>query len=520
VTYTTDTNKKHWPAGFQNQYDAAQRDGDWEKVTAMAKGPESKAWHDYLVSNVDSLKKTMDDKYQNYLDTYNAYVAYLSKLHHIAFNKTKVSVTNHATITIVGSGTVDYSEVSDYVWITNAGKPYDGRREVITAGVGGKYIQVMVSSGIVAEAINNCDVYYTINLRTGYNTLGAATKWDAAETAKSQWESAKKSYNDALVAAGLASSTVPVVADTIDAKKAADSVVLYKGATGTTRYNLPGVRDETYFTSDDVFEKDVLTSPKGNAPRKVDSAENLWSASYKGAHKGMIQQYQTPYFKNKIKDPAAKKATKGFTMFKNRRGFQFMYNPPAVGMSWQGTPDIDPGYMMAGMNQTTLIKSPNANASVSFGFPINRMPDMKYMHHLKGGKKETWTAAQWGKLYGQSGPLTDVQMNEDLPAIRDRGTLYDIEYLLDCLLGYKMQSAIRNNIITSDIGYLGAFPIELHLGKNMRYIGTIDDLRVTHTVFTEEMVPVYSNIEITVNRMPDFPNYDRTQRISGEVTSK
>jgi putative thioredoxin len=70
------------------------------------------------------------------------------------------------------------------------------------------------------------------------------------------------------------------------------------------------------------------------------------------------------------------------------------------------------------------------------------------------------------------------------------GTMYDVEYLLRTLLGYTLKSYLRNNQ-TADMGYLGARPVELHLGKSLRYLGTVTSLRIEHVIFNEQMVPLF-----------------------------
>jgi hypothetical protein len=100
--------------------------------------------------------------------------------------------------------------------------------------------------------------------------------------------------------------------------------------------------------------------------------------------------------------------------------------------------------------------------------------------------------------------------------------MYDIEYLLRTLLGYQLKSSLRN-VFTSDIGYLGAYPVELHLGNNLRYLGIIDGFNVSHTIFNQNMVPVFSNVSITFSRLPDFAkpfNEVKTRPLPVETTTE
>jgi hypothetical protein len=107
-------------------------------------------------------------------------------------------------------------------------------------------------------------------------------------------------------------------------------------------------------------------------------------------------------------------------------------------------------------------------------------------------------------LYNRSNVSTT-----DLKDIKNNGTMYDIEYLLNTLVPYKMKSVLRKKW-TSDIGYLHSFPIELHLGKGLRYLGIISSFSVQHKIFNEDMVPLMSWVNITVSRMPDVA-YEKSQ---------
>jgi hypothetical protein len=137
---------------------------------------------------------------------------------------------------------------------------------------------------------------------------------------------------------------------------------------------------------------------------------------------------------------------------------------------------------------------------VSFQLLINRMNDMKYVDYLIKNPNELKT------FYPYIPPVgTDYQRDwtGDLKRIRDMGTMYDVEFLLRTLIGYELPSVLRGSQ-TADVGYLGAYPVELHLGKNLRYLVTIDSFSLNHTIFTQDMIPVFSNLSITCNRLPEY----------------
>jgi hypothetical protein len=255
-------------------------------------------------------------------------------------------------------------------------------------------------------------------------------------------------------------------------------------------YNLPGVK-EMYFRSNSDFESNVLFVNGHNQPYAVDKADDLWKDTSK-AYKGMIQT-------NTIYKPLGKAAptTKPVVINDINKGpyaFQFLYNPNLVTMEYNGAPAVDPIYEATGQDASRLVGSGVSSSSISFNIMINRINDLKYADAITAGKLAI------NDVY----PAINRDATADVKEIQKLGTMYDIEHLLRTLLGYGLPSALRHRA-TADIGYLGAFPVELHLGKSLRYLVTIDSFNVSHTIFTKDMVPVFSNLSVTCNRLPDYP---------------
>jgi hypothetical protein len=127
------------------------------------------------------------------------------------------------------------------------------------------------------------------------------------------------------------------------------------------------------------------------------------------------------------------------------------------------------------------------------------MPDMRHIDSSTSDSSKLLSEKEYTDVYGHTPP---ADYNESLKRIRDTGTMYDVEFLLQTLLGYKAFSSLRGTH-TPDIGYIGSFPVELHLGKSLRYIVLVSDISVNHTIFTKDMVPVYTNVSIFAGRLPD-----------------
>jgi hypothetical protein len=190
-------------------------------------------------------------------------------------------------------------------------------------------------------------------------------------------------------------------------------------------------------------------------------------------------------------------------------GFQFHYNPSRIGTTWQGTVNVDVGFVASGKDKFGPVGSSLSTGSgVTVTIPINRLADMKYVNT----SESTWSDMPWRELYGMtlkpapSGKESKTPTFEDLRKIRDLGTMYDVEFLLQTILGYRMKSAIRLNrhSMTADLGYLGGQPVELHLGKNIRYYVSVNSISVNHSIFTKDMIPTLSELTITCSRIPDY----------------
>jgi hypothetical protein len=257
--------------------------------------------------------------------------------------------------------------------------------------------------------------------------------------------------------------------------------------TAPVTYNVPSIKS-SYHRSDAYYQDNMLYAPGGSpAPSTaLTDAKNLWLSA--GAHKGMIQTYQF-WSSNTSKDTNLPDWYKTANLNKKRYGFQFLYNPSSITMTWAGTPVVDPGFIMSGKDTTPYVVPGQSQSTISFGLVLNRRYDL--------GLIETYGVEEVARrsmdFYGQ-----EVSV-EELKQIRDRGIMYDVEYLLKTLVGFEMFSKLRG-YQTADVGFLLGYTIEVHLGKNLRYLGTIAGFEVTHKFFTKDMIPMVGDIGITINR--------------------
>ena len=248
-------------------------------------------------------------------------------------------------------------------------------------------------------------------------------------------------------------------------------------------YNASSVR-EAYFSTRTDYLKRFMTSH--NQPSRVTAATELWDSA--AGSKGMIvtsEQVLESWNSGSNKSDSQ-------SYFDNHNyGFQFQYNPGTVAMSYFTSPNVDVALMTSGTEMFNLAGVSGSQGSVAFQIVINRTLDMQYYDEF-GFLKDSSRYAKPPKDAG-----------EELELYR-KGTMYDVEFLLRVLMGTTMSSYLRGED-TADMGWLPAIPVELHLGKSLRYLGTVNNISLNHMIFDERMVPLFTTVDIGFARLPDYP---------------
>lgn len=199
-------------------------------------------------------------------------------------------------------------------------------------------------------------------------------------------------------------------------------------------------------------------------------------------------------------------------------GFRFLYNPKEVSMGWSTQGFLDPEFVP---QDEAIPISTNMTASyVSFSLIINRIEDMNFLdkNGFASAQAKKFSAstqapggeldpAQRNRLYSANflanSPYPDTVPLEDLQEIYSKGTMYDLEYLFKTINGPAATFKNKYGIQTADRSYMRLAILELHLGNSMRYRGRITDLEVSHTIFNNRMVPLFSTVRISFARIND-----------------
>lgn len=163
--------------------------------------------------------------------------------------------------------------------------------------------------------------------------------------------------------------------------------------------------------------------------------------------------------------------------------FHFLYNPPKIAVQTGLNVDVTFDAQDIGPNFASGAQT------ISFDIFLNRMMDMTLTGAARGGRT-----------------LNINQLNE----LRRYGTLHDIEYLYRCCNG-DPQNLYSNSdkggatssftALTGDIGFLYSSPVEVHFGADLRFAGIINSIGIEHKLFNKGMVPIYSEVAITLTRI-------------------
>lgn len=89
-------------------------------------------------------------------------------------------------------------------------------------------------------------------------------------------------------------------------------------------------------------------------------------------------------------------------------------------------------------------------------------------------------------------------MSNKIKELLELGTLADIEYIYKAVNGPNWKSISGRN--TSDIGYLSATLLRVDVGP-LSYIGYINGLTVNHLAFSQDMTPIRTDVQISMNLM-------------------
>ena len=185
----------------------------------------------------------------------------------------------------------------------------------------------------------------------------------------------------------------------------------------------------------------------------------------------------------------------------HRFGFRFLYNPTSISMNASINSKISPSALRDGSG--TLFITGAGLGSVSMEILLNRIPEVSAPRGKKG-----------------------KDLTDDEKDLRDKGTMVDLDYLFrvangtwDVTTGYgapivgdrgkdkkgnPKNAKVLQTIYTSETGDIGMVvptPMWLSIGPGLRYYGWLQEVTHKHTMFSPDMVPMVTRVQLTFQRL-------------------
>jgi hypothetical protein len=273
---------------------------------------------------------------------------------------------------------------------------------------------------------------------------------------------------------------------------------------GPMRYNIPSVQS-SYFNSAQFAH---------NFPNIgiTNALQELWTDASKGS-KGMLKTWLPP--KGVTGNTVATNSNDLVRQTSNLQeyGFQFLYNPSTISVNYAAKDmGVDIGYELSGQDKSTPIQG---TGSIAFQVFINRTFDLAVLNSdgtFKGSDPRYRSGSvadlvDTGVLPPPSSQPSsfnvygvDIDPTE-LKKLAKKGTMYDLEYLFYTLVGWDIKTQLRGT--TPDFGVLLNRKVEIHLGAPIRYLGFVSNLDITHTIFNENMIPMFTTVNFSIVIIPD-----------------
>jgi hypothetical protein len=188
----------------------------------------------------------------------------------------------------------------------------------------------------------------------------------------------------------------------------------------------------------------------------------------------------------------------------NYWGFQFLWNPEDFTTGLSRNSNVIPSSLDAHAALNGLF---TAMEAISFKIVINRINDFacakaNYELAATAGLSNT-TFSNYYVLGGNPGVVQDfpTQFKE----LMTQGTMADIEYIYRMINGSGQKGKSWVNGLgkkTADLAFLSPTAIALQLGpteNSLSYIGWIETMNVKHFQFTQDMIPIHSEVTISFN---------------------
>ena len=172
---------------------------------------------------------------------------------------------------------------------------------------------------------------------------------------------------------------------------------------------------------------------------------------------------------------------------RSKYGFRFLYNPTTFVESYTRPMDVNYVAYLQGLSELTNMPAMvNTGSTLNFTLFLSRSEDMRVL------RQPGWEAAY-------STGITPQQRDD----ILRKGTMADIEYLFRITNGEPFDTWHGT---TSNWGMLIPMAVNVFMGDSAgarKIRGVIQNISWVHQQFAPGMIPVYTELAVTITRIPD-----------------
>jgi hypothetical protein len=179
-------------------------------------------------------------------------------------------------------------------------------------------------------------------------------------------------------------------------------------------------------------------------------------------------------------------------------GFRFLFNPQYLSINMSSNNVVD--WTRPNENNAALVAS-GIGGSITLNILLDRVSDMS-------------TMKQWQANGGGSLPqgIYPVSMDaEQCAGILHRGTEYDLEYLFRVVNGNPQKVILMGEspkdgleLLSANMGYMTQLPFIFKISERQRYKVIMQSINIEHSMFTRDMIPIRTVVQIGLERLPDL----------------
>ena len=192
-------------------------------------------------------------------------------------------------------------------------------------------------------------------------------------------------------------------------------------------------------------------------------------------------------------------------------GFQFLWNPENISVAVARNMDVTPS---SADRLRSVSGAFPGQESIQFSIVLDRVNDFAALRSIAGAKKSEKGAypsfgaefiGQYKYGLSDSTALGKIPMNQKLYDLSRYGTLADLEYLFKAINGAGPGGGWVTLLgkKSADIGFLSPTLLAFRFGpdstESLSYVGWITNLSINHTMFTEEMIPLRTTVNFSVD---------------------